>query len=53
MRPGRVSVFAQMPKIKREEPGQTRSQAGLSDMEKLRRSQEHGRQMLASAIQEN
>ena len=53
MRPGRESVFAQMPKIKREEPGQTRSQAGLSDMEKLRRSQEHGRQMLASAIQEN
>jgi hypothetical protein len=53
MNAGRESVFAQMPKIKREEPGQTRSQAGLSDMEKLRRSQEHGRQMLASAIQEN
>ena len=53
MRPGRESVFAAMPKIKREDPGATRHAAGMSDMEKLRKSQEHGRQMLASALQEN
>lgn len=53
MRAGRESSFAQMPKIKREDPSQTRTTAGLSDMEKLRRSQEHGRQMLAQSLQEN
>jgi hypothetical protein len=53
MRAGRESVFASMPKVKREDPTQTRHAAGLSDMEKLRRSQEHGRQMLAAAVQEN
>lgn len=53
MSPGRESNFAQMPKIKREDPSQTRTTAGLSDMEKLRKSQEHGRQMLAQSLQEN
>ena len=53
MNTGRESVFANMPKVQRDDPSKTRSQAGMSDMEKLRRSQEHGRQMLAAAIQEN
>jgi hypothetical protein len=53
MRPGASSRFTEMPKIKREDPSQTRTTAGLSDMEKLRRSQEHGRQMLAQSLQEN
>lgn len=52
MRPGADSRFASMPKIKREEPGTTRSTAGLSDMEKLRRAKEHAQQMLASQLEE-
>lgn len=53
MRPGLSSRFADLPKLKRDDPGQMRQTAGLSDMEKLRRSQEHGRQMLAAALQES
>lgn len=53
MRPGADTRFSQMPKIKREDPSTTRQVAGMSDIEKLRRAQEHGRQMLATALQEN
>jgi hypothetical protein len=49
---GSDSRFASMPKIKRENPADTGKVAGLSDMEKLRRAQEHGRQMLAESLQE-
>lgn len=52
MQAGADSRFASMPKIKREEPGQTRSFAGLSDMEKLRKAKEHAQQMLATQLQE-
>lgn len=52
MRAGSDTRFAAMPKIKREDPSTTGKVAGMSDMEKLRRAQEHGRQMLADAIQE-
>jgi hypothetical protein len=52
MSSGSDSRFASMPKIKREDPANTGKVAGLSDMEKLRRAQEHGRQMLAESLQE-
>lgn len=52
MRTGVDSPFAHMPKIKREDPSSTQKVAGMSDMEKLRRAQEHGRQMLAESLQE-
>ena len=53
LRPGLESRFADLPKIKREEPSKTREYAGLSDMEKLRRSKEHAREMIATQLQEN
>jgi hypothetical protein len=49
---GSESRFAAMPKVKRDDASETRTLAGLSDMEKLRRSKEHAREMLATALQE-
>lgn len=52
MRTGADSPFAHMPKLKREDPANTQRTAGMSDIEKLRKAQEHGRQMLAESLQE-